>query len=294
MDNNEKAILTTLIYSNIFDYPLTKQELWEYALTPSSLNKKEFFTTLTTFPHCRSKRQYYFLPGAEAIVQIRLNREAVAKKKLFLAKKTARILSIIPTIQFIGISGSLSMNNTQDEDDIDLVIITRQHSIWVTRFCIFIMLEIFRKRRKRGSRQVNDKICVNLLLEESSLALSPRRQNIYTAHEIIQVKALFDCNNMHQRFLLANPWVKKFMPHALSRIKGKKYQKPYLCRDVALQRLYRWLNSLAKCLQLWYMKGQHSSEIISDTVLAFYQSATQQRILGEYEKGLRQYNISNV
>ena len=42
MDSSTWLIIKTLLYSDIFDFPLTKDELWFYLITSQKVSKKEF------------------------------------------------------------------------------------------------------------------------------------------------------------------------------------------------------------------------------------------------------------
>ncbi|HSW88783.1 MAG TPA: hypothetical protein VLG12_06500, partial [Candidatus Saccharimonadales bacterium] len=188
MGYNEQSIVKTLIYSSIFEYPLTKEELWQFAISEKPLHKQSFFAVLSQSSITVKKQHLYTLNYEQALIPIRISREKIAAQKLRIARRISTILSHIPTILFIGISGSLSMANTKEEDDIDLFIITKQYSVWLTRLCILLILELLRKRRKKYETKVTNKICVNLLIEESHLAFPISLHNLYTAHEIAQVK----------------------------------------------------------------------------------------------------------
>lgn len=301
MEYNDKAIVRALIYSSFFHYPLTKEELWQYAISEKPLNKKNFFSALTSRHYYESKDSFYFLPKDEEFVPLRITREKIASKKLQIARKVVSLLGNISTIQFIGISGSLSMGNTKEEDDIDLFIITKRNTVWFTRVCILFLLEILGKRRKKYATRVNNKICLNLLIEESHIGFPKEMQNLYTAHEVAQVKPLFNRNATYEKFIDANRWVETYLPNALdvAPLRAKRGNPDEIASSSASRRTPRndvhtfisFLNFLAKKGQLWYMKRHRTSEIITDTVLAFYTNEMQKNVLEAYQKKIKKYEI---
>lgn len=288
MEYNEEAILKALIYHDIFSYPLTREEVWQYAIGSTVLHKKKFFVELDHSLLVQKKQQFYFLKNKKHLVNTRMHREVIAKQKLLIGLRVINILKLLPCIYFIGITGSLAMANTKQGDDIDFFIITQNNTLWITRFCILCLLQVLGKRREKYTTNARNKICVNLMLEESQLAFFSQEQTLYIAHEIVQVKPLFTRHNMYQKFLSANIWVTKFLPNTQVAVQEKKVlytteTQPHL--------LVTFLNLLAKWIQLWYMKKHRTSEIITDTAVAFYGAKTQKRIVEIYEKKLRHYTV---
>ncbi len=209
MSSSKQATLKTLIYADIFDYPLTKKELHRWLISSEP-------TTLPRLSSLLSTNNYYYLKNRHHLVALRKKREIFSNQKLIKAHATASLLKKIPTINFIGITGALAMSNSGAKDDIDFIIITKNHSLWITRFFTILLLEIFQIRR-RPHGNTNNKICLNLFLEEASLVIPPGKQNLYTAHEVAQLKPLFDRNHTYSRFIKKNSWVNNFLPHALKR-----------------------------------------------------------------------------
>src|SRR5260221_11194131 len=122
---SEHAILKTLTYGDIFDYPLTKEELWKYLISDKPITRKAFEEEIEE-PRCRgfaSATGFYFKKGRGKIVTLRKKREKISERKLEIARSVCNFLKLIPTIQFIGISGGLAMSNADAKDDIDLFII---------------------------------------------------------------------------------------------------------------------------------------------------------------------------
>ena len=205
--NLTSVIVRTVAYADIFDYPLKKTELFKYLLG-------NFKPTRFKLPsQVAVKNSYYFLKGRDKIIKTRLDRERWSQKKIDLAKKTARQLRFIPWIKLIGVTGALAMNNAEENDDVDLLIVTIANRLWLTRLLVVMIIEISGRRRRPGDRQVKDKICLNMFLDENHLKVPLKEQDLYSAHEVCQLKPLEDKNNTYQKFINQNQWVKKYLPN---------------------------------------------------------------------------------
>lgn len=216
LSHNEKAILITLSYGDIFHFPLTEEELWKFLISPTPLSRKSFDNALKNVsPYIYSADGFYCLKGREEIIVKRQENGKYYAKKMNLAKIAASYISYIPTVLFIGVSGSLAVGNVRREDDIDFFIITKKNTVFTTRLLVLLILEVLGLRRHRGDRNPSDKICVNLYIDEKNLQCFRFKQDIYLAHEIVQVQGLFDREGVFKKFLSANNWVKKFLPNAL-------------------------------------------------------------------------------
>ncbi len=209
----KSAIIKTLLYADIFDYPLKPEEVWQWLIwekkeLPSKLN---FEKALSDFKKIKG---LYSLNDKRELVILRKQREKYSAKKFIKARKISRIAGIIPLVKFVGITGALAMENAKEDDDIDFLIITASGWLWTTRFLITILLNLLGVRRKPQDKVFKDKICLNLFLEEDHLGF--KKQNLFLAHEISQVRPLVDKNKTYQRFLAANKWVKNYLPNAFN------------------------------------------------------------------------------
>ena len=202
-----RAIIKTLVYSDVFDYPLRKRELWKFLNIRAHINKVSFDKILNQMvleKKIETKNGLYFLNGKKVLVATRLERKKISVNKLEIAKKAAKIISFIPTVKLIGVSGSLSQRNARREDDIDFFIVTAHSSLWITRFFVNVLLLLTGyKRSIRDSRGMN-LVCPNLFLSEDNLSLSSSRRNLFSAREIAQLYILLDRDNTHEKFLTAN------------------------------------------------------------------------------------------
>lgn len=237
-----QALRITIAYADIFDYPMSDEEL-RYWCVYRVLSKR--------YVHRSTKRP-----------AIRHRRAAYSARKWKIAG-SLWWLRLLPTIECIGVTGALAMNNADLHDDIDFLIITKSGTLWTTRLMTTFLLDLFNLRRRPGDRKFRDKICLNMFITSDALAVPKSEQDLFTAHEVLQMKPLWDRGNTYGQFLYANSWVRKFLPTAwASKVKGSTF----IIRRSALS----FLEPAARALQLWYMRNRRTTEVVSDTVIRFH------------------------
>lgn len=280
-----EGILETIIYADIFDYPLTKEEI-NYWLIPSKTHHSKLI---------EQKEEYYFLRGRRKIINLRKKRFKYSKKKYEIAKNVAKILKLIPTIKLVGITGALAMSNADKDEDIDLLIITQRDTLWTTRFIATLTLDLLGKRRKPNQNKVANKICLNMFVDEDHLKIPNKEQDLYTAHEVLQMKPIWEKDNIYQKFLSQNQWVKKYLPNAYKELLLKN--KPQDTSGVAGWTPPRWRNQervlevFLKKFQLWYMKNRRTKEIIKEGAVRFHPQDARVWIMDKYRKKLEAFNL---
>jgi predicted nucleotidyltransferase len=254
----------SLVYHDIFDYPLTLAELVRWL--PGKKVKACNLGNLL-FKH---KSGHFYLDGREGIVLRRLMRQRSSKKKIKIAKKAARVLAFIPTIKGVGITGALAMKNADETADIDLIIITTQGTLWISRFLSMVLLVLFGfSIRRFGQRDEKDKLCLNIWLDETDLLWEKR--NIYTAHEIAQIIPLVNKNCIFEKFFKENKWIKNFWPNAV-RLRDTRNVARDTKSDSAwyLGIFILIFEPLARKLQFWYMRKKITREVVTKTRALFH------------------------
>ena len=247
---------TSIKYHEIFDYKLTKEELlkWQYKKEKSSIK------------------------GVTSIKsKVRVEREKYSKPKLEIAKKAAKLISKIPTVKFVGITGSLAMMNSNRESDIDLMIITKMNTLWISRLSILLILLILRiPFRRSGVRDEKNKLCLNMWLDEADLIWNKKDRNIYTAHEIAQIVPLYNKDNTYEKFLHLNRWILEFWPNsvAVQSTKRLHHSVGKVHRHQKLSTTYYVLSTFleknAFNLQYHYMKPKITREVVTPTRAIFH------------------------
>lgn len=275
-----RRVLNTLLYSDIFNYPLKKEEIWRYLISPQKISKSDFLKELINEKDITSKKNFYFLKGREKIVDERIRKEKISLEKIKKAEKIALSLSRISSIKLIAISGSLALKNSNENEDIDFFIITSKNTLWATRFFAVIALLLMNSYRRRGDKSVRNKICLNMLIDEDFLEMPNNRQELYTAHEISQLYPLVQRNSTYLSFQKANSWVLDFLPNAYS----VKWKTKKVANVNYLVFVLQILEPIFKFSQKLYMKGHITKEEIDDNFLAFHPRDYKKIVLNKYDK----------
>lgn len=246
MTKVEKSILQTLVWFDIFDYPLTLREIHKWLWWPLDKPAPTLVEILKILQSDRRSLSqistdggFYFLAGRQAIVRERLKRYRLAEKKFQRAKRIAKLLSIIPFIKFIAVCNNLGYANALISSDIDFFIITAGKRIWLTRFLSISLMKILGLRPKlrrfgEAIEERQDRADLSFFISEDNLNLSsvslPSRKNpltssaapavhrelpdIYLAYWLTWLTPLYERNNIYQRFWQANSWLKHYLPNS--------------------------------------------------------------------------------
>lgn len=201
------AVLHTVAYADLFDYPLQTQEIHRYLLGVSTpLNTLvPILTSSELIPHrLRYHQGYFTLPGREEIVQIRRERKVRSDALWKWARHYAGIFTQLPFIRMVSITGSLAVSNIDHNADIDYFLITTHQRVWLARAFVILIVRLAHHRHHLL-------LCPNYLLSENSLTLT--HQNLYTARELAQMVPLSGISLYHQ-LRTHNPWTNQYLPNA--------------------------------------------------------------------------------
>lgn len=303
----EKAILKTLIYADIFDYPMKAWEIHKWLIgkkaslqqVAKALNRLRVKGNPSGSLRTSGERvkDYYCLPGRSSLVKKRQQREKQSKRYLWKAKFFAWFLKIISTIKLIGISGGLAMNNADKSDDIDLFLVTSKNRIWLSRLLANLILDFLGIRRKAKMKKdsVAGKICINILVEEDMMEQTFK--DLYVAHEVLQMKVLWQRDDgVYNKYLESNAWAFKFLPNWITgqnvqgkmyNVKTKKSVKKNNSKLYIVNSTFDLVEQLAHKFQLWYMKKPEGMERIENGALYFHPNDIRNSILKEYRQRIK-------
>ena len=291
MGSSKKAILQTLIYSDLFDSPLRFEQVYTFLLSSKPYPKEVIKKQIGQIPQVQKKDTYFFLVGREKLRVLRKKREQYSYEKKEKAKKIAKIISFLPTIFFVGISGGVAIENADKDDDIDFFILTKKGTVWITRLCVVLILFSLGVLRTRSTKNISDRICVNMLLDETAIAIDIKLQDIYCAHEIVQLVPLYQRKNMYDTFIQANTWILQYMPHAfyieqrVENYPARSFFDSFLSFLLSLP----IVETTARIIQKSVMKGHRTKETVSSSVLAFHPIDFRAKTLRAYKRKIQEY-----
>ncbi len=253
LTNGEKL---SVLYHDVFDYPLDFADLIRWrAVESSPVVEKEILV----------RNGHVFINGKEGLVYKKSLRKRISVKKVKLAKKAALILSKMPGVRMIGLTGSLAMDNATEDGDIDFLIITKNESLWTTRAASLLILPLLGiKIRHSGDSDQKDKICLNMWLTENNMNWKYSK-NFYTAHEIAQIKPLFSRNKTYEKFLYQNKWVLNFWPNS---VKIKKINDSSI--KTKNNKLSAWLENFLFKAQFRHMAKKITREVVKSDIALFH------------------------
>jgi len=200
----ELAILKTLVYFDIFDYPLSEKdiknflgcyisdEIFASALLQLSLDKIIFRVD-----------QFYSLQNNRQRAEERIQGNLRAQSLIVKATGIGAFLHKFPYVRAVAVSGSLSKNYADKKADIDFFIITKANRLWIAR----TILHLFKKLTFLVGKQ--NFFCMNYFVDEEALIIPEK--NIYTAVEIVTLLPVAGTFTLN-KFFEKNQWTKKWLP----------------------------------------------------------------------------------
>jgi D-beta-D-heptose 7-phosphate kinase/D-beta-D-heptose 1-phosphate adenosyltransferase len=249
--------LFSLYYHDIFEYPLTLMELIKWEPGKKAIKLKY------SSPDYEFKNGYFYLRGKEGLVLKRTLRKRSSITKIKIARKAVNILKFIPQLKMVAITGTTAMLNAKGESDIDLLLVTEKGRLWTVRLLSLLTLKIFGiPVRRFGEEKEKDKLCMNMWLDESSLAWPKDNRNIYTAHEIAQIIPIFNKDKTYETFIGRNGWIKDYWPNSVKI--SKEANKIKTKKGINL------FEFLFRNLQYLYMHKKISREVVRKNKAIFH------------------------
>ncbi|MFN8376830.1 MAG: hypothetical protein U0694_28655 [Anaerolineae bacterium] len=228
MDAIEAAVLRTVLYADVFKFPLTSREIHHFLINDEPVTYADIEKTLNTSSilkqHLRQAHGYYVRAGHEDTIEVRRAREQASEQLIPLALRYAAWLSHLPFVRMVALTGALSMRNAVENDDLDYLLVTVPGRVWLARAAAIVMVRLVRLR--------GTEICPNYVLDENALAQS--RQDVFIAHEITQMVPLFG-HDLYQQMRAANGWVDYHLPNASATF--------YEARAQTLNPVWKWLKA---------------------------------------------------
>src|SRR5688572_25212224 len=206
MTARDEAILRTLLYADVFDYPLRPIEIHHYLIGVSA-TPEEVQSALEASswlaPRVTRVNGYVAVHGRAEISELRDERQRSSSALWPVARRWAYRIGGLPFVRMVAVTGALAMDNAPPGDDIDFLIITAPGRVWLTRALIVAFV--------RFARLLGVGLCPNYVLAQSALVQEQR--NLFIAHDLAQMVPLVG-QAVYAEMRAANPWAAEYLPHA--------------------------------------------------------------------------------
>jgi len=240
----EEAILRTVLYADIFDYPLTPAEI-HYYLISTSASAQQVATLIDNSVWLRARlirtRGLVMLRERQSIAAVRETRSRSSAQLWPAARRWAAVVGALPFVRMVAVTGALAVDNAPVGDDIDYLIVTAPGRVWLARALAVAMVRV--------ARLFGVGLCPNYVLAQS--ALSQQRRNLFIAHDLAQMVPLAG-QRVYCEMRAANLWAADYLPQARSPLRAEPELR--LARwQSALQRAGEWLlgGRLGDALERW-------------------------------------------
>jgi hypothetical protein len=201
----DEAILKALAYADIFDSPLTAEEIWRFLALPADSPEviRIAVTRLARAGVISDERGHYHLPGRDETVPARLERQRASADLWRRARGYVRVLASLPFVRMVAITGSLAANNCDLAADIDVLLVTRPGRLWVA---VSLVLGL-----RRLGVLASPKLCPNYVLSTRALTIAER--DLYVAHELARMVPLYG-RRVYEDMMRLNGWIAEYLPNA--------------------------------------------------------------------------------
>lgn len=271
----EKAILDTLCYRAVFDYPLSFCQLGTYLISKNKIDREDLIYSLEGLIRrgdIKTRAGKYFLKGVRPV-----SWDYRAKQSKQMIKKTGEICNIlarIPWVRMVCVTGAAAAYGATQKGDVDIYIVSRANRVWITRFFVWVFLKSLGVYRT--DEHPEGKICPNIFVDELNLSWKDQGRNVYIAHEIVMSHPVVDKEGTYLRYLKENSWVLDFFGNFKVNFPKTEEIK---CPESKLMDFVEWA---ARRGQFLYQRKRQTTEITQKGLIHFNRDDATGDILDKY------------
>lgn len=284
----ELAVLRSVIYASLFDYPLTVHQLHK-----SLIGVRAECTDIVSWWRISGLLQatveyrdgLFFPAGRSDLIATRARREALSRELLDRDGRILSLLAKMPFVRMVALSGSLAHLNAEGSADLDLFVITAPHRVWSVTLAVLVLSRLLGWRKH---------MCLNYVVSERTMKIVP--EDLFTANQIIHLRPVFG-EPVFQRFVKTNGFVRNHYPNfELSNpVSGTNFDKtgsrrafeavlntgPAQLAERLARAIYR--RHLEKKAATWQSRGEVRLE---EECLKLHTSSHRAATLARFERGM--------
>jgi len=202
--DQELAVLRSVIYASLFDYPLTLDQLQTGLIgVQAEAPVIEGWWHHSALLQATVERRdgWYFPAGRSDLIETRTRREALSRELLRRDQRILSMVSNLPFVRMVALSGSLAHLNAEGSADLDLFVITAPNRVWSVTVITLLLAKLLGWRRR---------LCLNYVVSEQALTIEPA--DLFSANQIIHLRPTSG-HEVFARFVRTNSFVRVFYPN---------------------------------------------------------------------------------
>jgi hypothetical protein len=254
----EQAVLKTLAYFDVFNYPMKPSEIHQFApISMSPLNVVPCLNYMVNHGLIFQHGNFFSINSDPAVAESRKANSKTTDKSIALAKRLSRFLSRVPFVDGVFAADTNSFELHPLGVELDFFIIAKPSRAWLCRFFIRLYMSLFwfRSSKSFGLNHIIDGR--QLQLDDKSLMMATK------------LKMLTPMVNqeLYSSFIKSNTWANQFLPNLKQKAKE---DAPELSKNV-LKSIIEFVgsgaigSSLNKLLKNLDQKPHKSDEMDSIT-----------------------------
>jgi hypothetical protein len=253
----ELAVLRTVVYASLFEYPLTCAEL-RRTLLQSSQTEADILRTYRASPRLQAAVEYrhglFFPRGRAPWIDQRRRREIRSLAFLDRHRRWLEIICALPFVRLVALSGSLAVLNADHRADLDLFVITHGRRAWMVTLAVVLLAKLTRRRKT---------ICLNFVMTDVELTLET--QDMFSANQVIQLRPVLGLET-YDAFVAANPFVRTFYPNFRNDVPSPVTIEPGAlasrlkrAAEALLRRPSRAIDTMCQAVYGWHLRRRATS-----------------------------------
>jgi hypothetical protein len=238
--DQELAVLRSVIYASLFDYPLTLEQLHAslVGVRADAGTIASWWRDSELLQAAIERRDGWYFPAGRAdLIATRARREAVSRALLARDRNVLALVRAMPFVRMVALSGSLAHLNAEGSADLDLFVITAPNRVWSVTVATLVLSKLLGWRKR---------VCLNYVISERVMPIEPR--DLFSANQIIHLRPICG-EDVFRRFLEANPFVREIYPN----FEGPP-PSPRLRRDRLSKVILPLSEYLSRALYGWHLK----------------------------------------
>lgn len=299
------SILKTLAFFDIFDHPLTSEELFYFLLLEDreflgkenleKINKikyEDFLIEIEKYKNLSEinfSQGFWFLRNRIENIATRKKRLKILNRKMLIAKKAISKITWLPFLRSVFVCNTMPYGIVDEKSDIDVFIIIRKNRLWFTRLLITLVLSLWGFRR--NNKKIKDKICLSFFVTDDFLNFNSLKipgPDIYFIYWLKNLLAIYDNDNLKFSILKANTWLEQYIKKTnyifdvsgLWKVKngflGLKIKN--FLEKILNKKIVNFLEYISKKIQKIKMRNKFKNRVektavvISDNILKFHEN----------------------